>query len=162
MSDRSRQRWLAMIALILLLAITYAEISVGALRSRAEWVSLVNLIATPERFHGKLVMVTGFVSIAPEQNVICLARDVPSSKECLWLQLFDREVKTQADADEYDTAVDLWRAKYHGKVVAVTARFDMEDKGHLLSQSGTLREISVPSATRTRRENQSRKQASRK
>lgn len=111
-----------------------------------EWVSLINLIATPEKYHQKRVLVSGYVKIEFENQVICLEKSPPSGKECLWLNLSPEIVETPEDNRKYLAEAADWKNKYHGKLVTLKGVFDMNHKGHFDTQSGTLGSLVVVSS----------------
>lgn len=112
-----------------------------ASEEKLAWVSMINLIATPERFHDKKVMISGFVYIETENNSICLMKSPPTGKECLWLEIFPRPVVTEDDFKEYMEEEKRWESNYHHRFVTLHGRFDMHNDGHLSNQSGAIKEI---------------------
>jgi hypothetical protein len=77
-------------------------------------VSIINLIATPDLYHEKLVFVTGFASIEFENNNLCLSKDPASSKDCVWINYDDGPYKTEADFVRFKKKESEWK-KYNGK-----------------------------------------------
>lgn len=100
--------------------------------------SLVNLIATPERFDGKHVAVRGWAIVEFERTALCLTIPNIASKDCVWLDLSDTSITQSATAN--DEKLNYWR-KFHRKAVFVIGKFDMAEQGHLGAFSGSLREI---------------------
>lgn len=91
-------------------------------------VSMIQLIANPEKHHNKLVRVIGFVHLQFEGNLICpYEEDYKKllSKNCLWLSVSD-EIKKQGSSDKY---------------MVVEGTFDAKSFGHFGMYSGTLRKI---------------------
>lgn len=129
-------------AIVSSVAITYGAIFFAgtphAKRIDHQWVSLINLIATPERYHQKQVLVSGYVKIEFENQVICLEKKQPSGKECLWLNLPPEVIETEEDHKKYLAEAAEWKKRCHGKLVTLRGVFDMNNKGHFDSQSGTL------------------------
>ena len=117
----------------------------AAVAAGAAKVSISRLTATPERFDGKPVQLSGYVRLEFENQVICRTQTPRSTKECLWLDFFPRPVSNDQDADAHERMFSEWKARYHGKRVALRAVFDAKDLGHLGLQSGTLRDIVVVS-----------------
>ena len=94
--------------------------------------SLINLIATPERFHGKYVRVEGIGNLAFEGNALYFSKDdyeYHHSKNAVWLNV---------KSDFYPENV-----QYNGKVVRVEGQFDMNDDGHFDLFSGSLKNITL-------------------
>jgi hypothetical protein len=86
-------------------------------------VSLVELLAVPERFHDKRVRVIGFVTLRFEGNALCAGER--SGTGCLWLDL--EGVK--------DPGFRKGWAEIEG-------RFDGEGRGHMGCCAGAIDEIS--------------------
>ena len=103
-------------------------------------VSLINLIATPERFHQRKVVVVGYASIAFEDVAIGFAKD-STSAESFWLAIDDGELNTNADVDRSQRKFREWRKKYHGRWVRIEGVFDMTMRGHGGMYPGGLRNI---------------------
>ena len=90
-------------------------------------VSLVELIANPANFHGKLVQVIGFCRLEFEGNALYLHREDfehAISKNGLWLQV--------------GWPVPENRRTMSDKYVIVEATFSAEDRGHFGAFSGSL------------------------
>src|SRR5205814_2241986 len=64
--------------------------------------SLINLIATPERFHGKTVQVVGYLALEFEHTVVYLNRD-STADEALWVSFGEGPIETEADADRWES-----------------------------------------------------------
>ncbi|HEX8068651.1 MAG TPA: hypothetical protein VF546_01785 [Pyrinomonadaceae bacterium] len=94
-------------------------------------VSLVQLIADPARYHGRLVRVVGFVSIRFEGKAVYLHEDdyrQRIAKNGLWLDLPGTK-----SGGEY--------AQYHERYALVEGVFDATLKGHGGAFSGALRRV---------------------
>ncbi len=94
-----------------------------------EAVSLVQLIATPEKYQGKPVQVFGFMRLEHEGNAIYLHKEDYENalyKNGLWL--------TNVDTAEH-------RAKHNLKYVLVEGTFDGKAHGHFGLWSGTIKDI---------------------
>ena len=103
-------------------------------------VSLINLIATPERYHGKLVHVTGYISLGVEDNSICPMKVKISSKDCIWINIDSGPYETKADEKRILKKMTILH-KFKGKVATIKAKFDQENQGHFGSSSGALTDI---------------------
>ena len=106
----------------------------GEVNQDAVDVSLINLIATPNKFHGKIVRVIGVSNIEFESNVIYLTKKHlvnGATKNALWISLdFHAIGKTENEL-----------SKYNGQYVLVEGVFDKESYGHMGLMSGTIRKI---------------------
>jgi hypothetical protein len=87
--------------------------------------SLLELIAVPERFHGKKVRVIGFVHLTFEGNSICPSQETVDRRDCIFL-----------DIDK------LAEPGFRHGYALLEGRFDGELRGHLGCCSGTILEIS--------------------
>ena len=90
-------------------------------------VSLIQLVATPERFHGKFVRVIGYVRLEFEGNAIYLHHDdlkYGIEKNGLWLSVTHQIMKD--------------RDKYTDKYVLVEGTFNSQNRGHLGMNSGAI------------------------
>jgi hypothetical protein len=89
-------------------------------------VSIIALVATPERFDGKLVRVVGWAIFAFESQGIFVAREhTVHSKNGIWL-----DAPTSAEAAELGSTM-----------VIVEGVFDSHTHGHLSMWSGTLTKV---------------------
>jgi hypothetical protein len=87
--------------------------------------SLIELIAVPEKFHGKRVRVIGFVHLTFEGNSICPSQETVDRRQCIFL-----------DIDK------LAEPGFRRGYALLEGRFDGELRGHLGCCSGTILEIS--------------------
>jgi hypothetical protein len=92
-----------------------------------ESVSVINLIATPERFHGKKVVVSGWLTLEVEDMSLCLTQNVASPKECIWVDIEDERLKSLK--------------KYRNELATVHGTFDKDETGHLGGWSGGIIKI---------------------
>ncbi len=93
-------------------------------------VSMVELLATPEKYHGKEVRVIGVGNIEFEGNCIALSEErLKCSDSCIWVDL-DDDVISKEEA-----------AQWNGKYVEVRGTFDMYDGGHYGMFSGSIQDI---------------------
>lgn len=97
----------------------------------ANWVSIIALIATPDRFHGKPVHVTGLATIAFENTALCIGQPPLSTKDCVWLDVASVDAKV----------LERWQT-YHDQIISITGIFDKENSGHLDAYSGSISNIS--------------------
>ncbi len=102
------------------------------LDSLVEDVSLVQLIATPERYHGKFVQVVGYMNLEFEGNAIYLHRedfDQRLTRNSFWVE-FSEEIRKQKNLENYNK-----------QYVIIIGTFDMESKGHLGLFGGEITNI---------------------
>jgi hypothetical protein len=94
-------------------------------------VSLVELIANPERFQGRRVSVRGYVRLEFEGNAVYLSKESyesRSTRDALWL-----DAPAQSPLAKPGTK---WGPGY----ASVLGRFDAFQRGHLGMYSGTITE----------------------
>jgi len=87
-------------------------------------VSILELVARPEKYHEKPITVVGFVTFEFEGNVLCPTDRRHSSSDCLWV-----DVEGLKDPG--------FRRSY----VVVDATFDGELRGHFWCCAGSLTKI---------------------
>ncbi len=93
--------------------------------------SLINLIATPERYHEKKVRVMGYVVIEFERHALFLSEtdsDRSLTRNGVWLQFGDR------------ASVEAHKEMNRGYVIVVGI-FDMNMRGHGSMYSGSIQQI---------------------
>jgi len=98
--------------------------------SQATDASIIQLVANPERYHGKFVRVIGFVHLEFEGNAIYLHREDFENgldKNSLWLSVAD-EIRKES-------------AKYNDKYVLVEGTFNSQNRGHMGINSGAIENI---------------------
>jgi len=98
-------------------------------------VSLINLIATPEKYHKKWVRVQGVAKFEFEGNALFLHQEdyKAGTKNAVWLSPDAATLKV----DEATLAKD-----FNSKYVLVEGIFDMNDHGHMDLFSGSISHVS--------------------
>ena len=94
-------------------------------------VSLIQLIANPKDYDGKVVRVIGFVKLEFEGNAIYLHQDDYKhniTKNGLWIDVTDDIRKKQKDYDQ--------------KYVLLEGTFNAKETGHMGLWSGSIQKIS--------------------
>lgn len=100
--------------------------------SLVEEVSFIQLIATPERYHGKFVEVVGYMNLEFEGNAIYFHKedfDHGLTKNGFWVE-FSRDITKHKKLEGYSR-----------QYVIIIGIFDMESKGHFGLFSGEIRDI---------------------
>ncbi len=103
-----------------------------------EMVSMVQLLATPEKYHNKIVTIVGVGWLKFEENQICLTRDhlrAMATKNCFWLGSFEEE--------KWDSELLMKIKEFNGSYVKVTGRFNGQDMGHLNLFAGSISDVSA-------------------
>ena len=98
----------------------------------AEDVSIIELIANPEKYDSKLVRVIGVGNLEFEGNYICLSKEdwEQSGSNQIWIELGTR-------ATPYQEA-----QAYNGKYVIVEGFFDKDNCGHFGIFHGAITKVS--------------------
>ena len=103
-------------------------------------VSIINLISTPERFHGKKVRVIGFLSVGHDENVLYLGERSASHTEAVLISIDDGPMENEADVDRYRQNERRVRRYFNHRRVMLEAEFDMFARNRLYR--GMLKAIS--------------------
>ncbi len=95
-------------------------------------VSMVQLLATPEKYDGKFVRVIGVGNLAFEGDFLSLSKEdhLYGAGNSLWIELGKRAIP-------YNEA-----KAYNGRYVLVEGFFDKDDRGHLGMFCGSIKDIS--------------------
>lgn len=109
-------------------------------RDLGESVSIIQLIANPDRYHGKVVSLNAYATVAFENNTLCMVAKPASSMDCVWLQYDDGPWETKADMSRFDRQRAKW-LQYHGKPVFVRGTFNKSNTGHLSCCPGAIEKI---------------------
>lgn len=101
----------------------------GRAAEMAENVSMVQLIATPEKFDGKFVRVIGFLTLEFEGDALYLHREdlVQGLDNCVWVH--------RTDVMERD------RKTLNRHYVVIEGVFDAQDHGHMGMFGGAIKDI---------------------
>lgn len=106
--------------------------SIGGYPSGVYNVSFVQLLATPEKYDGKLVQVVGYLNLEFEGNLIFLHKEDHENhlvKNAFWVQFSDR-IKTEKKLNNY-------RKRY----VVIIGRFKMNPENRVNIFSGDIVDI---------------------
>ena len=106
-------------------------------------ISLVQLIANPEKFDGKQVAVAGFLRLEMEGDALYLSRDDflnGVTKNAIWIDLTPELVKSRQQLNNRD--------------VLLLGTFDASGHGHMGLFSGRMTNVSRAAVRPTRTENE--------
>ncbi len=109
--------------------------------TRIHSVSLINLIATPKKYHGKYVRLNGYAHIQFEDYVIYLSKDDATylnGKNGLWLSFTSKHL--ELEPKNFSKKVSL--EYFDNKFVLIEGVFDMNKRGHMGATSGSIVKIS--------------------
>ena len=138
MKDNKKMLMLALLVLITLTVVfsVIAAVNFGKEKSvrqnRPEYVSIIQLIATPEKYDGMLVRVTGVGNLEFEGNAIYLNKEdlAYRTHNAVWLDF------------QSNTTVSYEEAKdFNGKYVIVEGVFDKNNTGHMGDFHGAITDI---------------------
>lgn len=127
-------------ALLVAMLLTASSSFAGDSEPDPEWVSLINLIATPERYHNKEVFFRAYVTVEFENMSLCLTEHTLSSKDCLWLDIEQSPSSGARDPDRYKAIQAAWR-HVNRQPVSVHGTFDKDNTGHLGGWSGAVKSV---------------------
>jgi hypothetical protein len=88
---------------------------------------MINLIATPERYEGKLVRVNEYVTAGFEVEAIWFGDHAGDPQDALWLDLNDELLR---DSERFDCRYCL-----------VEGIFTSQERGHMGAYSGTIKNV---------------------
>jgi rubrerythrin len=112
-----------------------------------ERVSLDKLIANPEKYHGKEVLVVAHITIDFENMTACPTENETQMKSCLWINIDDGSYKTEQDYPRYEAMLQNWK-RFDSQIVAIHATFDKGEKGHFSMWPGGLRQVTKVSGSK--------------
>jgi hypothetical protein len=95
-------------------------------------VSIINLIATPEKYHGKKIQIIGYLHLEFEGDAIYLNKEDylhSIMANGLWVNFSDKITKTKNLKD------------YNDNYVIILGTFNMDSNGHMGLWSGTMDDI---------------------
>jgi len=94
-----------------------------------EWVSLIQLIANPEKYDGHMVLIEGYVNLEFEGNAVYLSKEDWKhriTKNALWIDIDNKNKDYQ---------------KFNGRYCLIVGTFESKNKGHMNSFNGEIRDI---------------------
>jgi hypothetical protein len=106
---------------------------------RPQAVSLVQLLASPEKYHGQLVRIEGFLHNKFENSALYLSKqdgDFLIGKNAVWVSYSD-EVQLQP-RDDTKSKKERGLSYFDRKFVLLEGRFDKDVRGHMGAYSGGL------------------------
>lgn len=141
--DRSLRKKIIILLLILIIALITSILikfnpqpkSFGNASQEATDVSIVNLIATPEKYNDKLVRIIGVGQFQYEGNGIYLSiEDYNHSitKNALWLNINENILNVNPNELK----------SFNGKYILIEGVFNSKNTGHLGIYSGSIEKIS--------------------
>ncbi len=101
---------------------------------RLSHISMVRLLADPDRYHGKAIQVEGFLRVGFEDNAIYLSRDDASyliTKNGFWITIDHEEWKKRGADPEF----------FKNKHVLIEGFFDADVLGHVGLFSGGFEDV---------------------
>jgi hypothetical protein len=95
-------------------------------------ISLIRLIATPEKYDGKQIQVRGYINLEFEGNAIYLHKEDYTkslTSNGFWVD-FSKEISEKKNLNDYNK-----------KYVIIVGTFDMKSNGHMGLFGGTIKNI---------------------
>lgn len=120
--------------ILLTVFITTSAFSYGEGDHHAIGVSIVQLIAAPDKYDGKVVRVIGVAQVEFEGNVICLSKEDLKNgvtKNCLWHSPNYKQM----------TVSESILSKFNAKYVLMEGTFNPRNTGHMGLTSGALENV---------------------
>ena len=111
----------------ILITLIFAVLAAGFHAHASEQASLIQLIANPDRYHGKKVIISGFLNIEFEGTALYLHRDD---------YLF-----SQYSNGLWCTMNETLYNKFNRRYVVMEGKFNKNMKGHLGLWSGSIEDI---------------------
>lgn len=129
---RNRMTILAMTMLrvILALLLTFHNSAAQCSTSQPVQVSMLQLIATPERYDGKTIRVTAFLHLEFEGNALYLHRED-----------YENALVSNSIAIEFTDTEAMTSKKYQNSYVLMEGRFSATTRGHFGAGQGSLSQI---------------------
>lgn len=109
--------------------------------SAAVPVSIIQLIATPERYDGKTVRVEGFLHYKFEDSELYLSKDDAdhlNGKNGVWVSYTTTERLCLQPDKDWSNRKQRTLSYFDEKWVLLEGTFDMKGHGHMGAASGTL------------------------
>ncbi|SIT94928.1 hypothetical protein [Pontibacter indicus] len=103
-----------------------------------ERVSLIKLLANPDKYHGKRVLVAGFLHLEHEDNSLYFSKEHAnylSTENAVWVKL-GKNMRVE-DAEGSPTTTDALNRKY----VMIIGKFNKDGAGHMGIFSGEIEGI---------------------
>lgn len=119
-----------MLKISLTLFAALAFLSTSARSAEIRNVSMIQLIATPQKYHGLRVRVTAFLNLEFEGNALYLHReDFEKSllDNAIWIELTDKQL--------------MAATKLSGGYTLVEGTFSAKERGHFGMFSGSVRQV---------------------
>lgn len=103
-------------------------------------VSLAELVANPDKYHGKTISVVAHITIDFENMTACPSENNTQMESCLWINIDDGTYKTEQDYPRYEAMLQNWK-RFNRQTVSIHATFDKGEKGHFSMWPSGLRNV---------------------
>jgi hypothetical protein len=103
-------------------------------------VMIEQILHYPDRYNGKIINISGFISIEFE-NMTIASKHKYKYGDCVWIEFDNGPYKTDEDMARYDKHKEILKAKYNKKKSSIKGLFTSGRSGHLGSCSGKLNVI---------------------
>lgn len=105
----------------------------GKYRCIAIAASIINLVATPERYDGKTIQIYGYLDLEFESTAIYLDQK-SSPNEGIWLNWGKSYPEwTEETVAEWRLPYNYWRCMYNNKKITVRGTYSMKPDGHMIA-----------------------------
>jgi len=128
------------IAVVGLLCTTASVLAAAPSHECDERVSLAELIANPDAYHGKASWVVAHATIDFENMTACPSENETQARSCLWLNIDDGPYNTDLDYARYQSKRRRWE-QFNLQTIAIHATFDKTLKGHFSMSPAGFRNV---------------------
>src|SRR5262249_46308494 len=122
---------------LIIFALLFILPAIPKMQAQPEDVSLIQLIATPEKYHGKFVRVKGYLHNQFEDSAIYFTKDDADhliGENALWVSYSEKVQKQTLDPKQKVDNLRYFDSKY----VLIEGYFDKDGHGHLGAFAGTI------------------------
>lgn len=113
----------------------------AAVNAAEATVDVMQLIAHPAKYAGKVVSVSALVTVEFENMTLCsVDAKVGSVDSCVWLEIDSGPYESAEDERRYKKALDLW-TPFNRKKVVVRGKFVSGQSGHFGMWSGAIGQV---------------------
>jgi hypothetical protein len=120
-------------------------ISIAAVAQEIPRVSMVRLLAAPEKYHGQTIWVSGFLHCKFENSALYLSKaeaDHLIDAHALWVRYSANAQRETPDGPKRFPVESSRNCGADRKYVAILGRFDREARGHFGCCAGSLEDVS--------------------
>jgi hypothetical protein len=125
---------------LIILALLINSTALRSAQKQPESVSIIRLIATPEKYQGKFVRIEGYLHNQFEDSAIYLSKDDADhliNKNALWVRYAEKAQKQALYSEQEPDNLRYFDRKY----VLIEGVFNEYDHGHLGAYAGSIKKV---------------------